>query len=315
MNPCKWEAIMSYPSEINLSYQSTISASLTQILEDALMADVLEYVAPQRHPWIRGLWKTLLRPAVRRFCALAAAFDHIVASVGFCRAAAQWVPRLVPSYQVFGAEHILDQGPLLILANHPGTFDLLLLAACLPRNDFKTIASDRPFFRALIGTSAYLIFSSRVDLRAKANVIRHAIQHLENGGVLVMFPAGRLEPDPSYQPTAALQALHHWSESIQIFISRVPQAYIQVAIIGGLVSSHLMQHPLVRWQKSDYNALVTAEVIQIWLQFMMNTPPSLSPRIHFGRPQRASDLASFYAEPLAGITHQAAGLISALISS
>lgn len=224
---------MSYPSEINLSYQSTISASLTQILEDALMADVLEYVAPQRHPWIRGLWKTLLRPAVRRFCALAAAFDHTVASIGFCQAAAHWLPHVLPPPRIFSAEHVPREGPLLILANHPGTFDLLLLAACLPRNDFKTIVSDRPFFRALNATGTYLIFSSRVDLRAKANVIRHAIQRLENGGVLVVLPAGRLEPDPGYQPTAALQALRQWSESVQIFISRVPHAHIQVAMMGG----------------------------------------------------------------------------------
>lgn len=315
MNPCKWEVIMSYPSEINLSYQTPVSAPLVQSLEDALMADVLECVAPQRYPWIKGLWKALLRPAVRRFCTLAAAFDHTVASIGFCRAATQWAPRLMPSYWVFGAEHIPNQGPLLLLANHPGTFDLLLLAACLPRNDFKTIASDRPFFRALTATSAYLIFSSRVDLRAKANVIRHAIQHLENGGVLVVLPAGRLEPDPGYQPTAALQALRQWSESVKIFISRVPHAHIQVAMMGGLVLPDLMQHPLVRWQKSAYNALVTAEVLQIWRQFMMNKPTPLSPRIHFGRPQKASDLASLYTESLAGIIHQAAGLISALTSS
>ncbi|MCX8026061.1 MAG: 1-acyl-sn-glycerol-3-phosphate acyltransferase, partial [Thermanaerothrix sp.] len=298
-----------------LSYQSAIHAPLTQTLEDALIEDVIEYVAPQNHPWIKGLWKTLLRPAVRRFCALAAAFDHTVASIGFCRAAAHWLPYLVPSYQVVGAEHIPNQGPLLILANHPGTFDLVLLAACLPRDDFKTIASDRPFFRALTATSAYLIFSSRVDLRAKANVIRHAIQHLEDGGVLVLFPAGRLEPDPSHQPTAALQALRQWSESTQILISRVPHAYIQVAMMGGLVSPHFMRHPVVKWQKSAYNALVTAEVLQIWRQFRVNKPTLIAPRIHFGLPQKACDLASLYADPLAGINHQAMGLIHALINS
>ncbi|WP_299024248.1 lysophospholipid acyltransferase family protein [uncultured Thermanaerothrix sp.] len=306
---------MSYPNEINLSYPNTAYRFSTRHLEDALIADVLEYIVLKKYAWTRGLWQAVLRPAVRRFCALAAAFDHTVASIGFCQAAAHWLPRLLPPPRIFGAEHIPRKGPLLILANHPGTFDILLLASCVPRNDFKVIASDRPFFRALNATSTHLIFSSRVDLRAKANVIRHAIQHLENGGVLVVFPAGRLEPDPVHRPAAALESLLHWSESIRILMSRVPDTLIQVVIMGHLVDSHLLNHPLIKKQGVPYNALVLTETLQIWKQMITRKPLRIFPQIHFDHPLKANRSLTTFTDPLAEIIHRASSLMQTLVRS
>jgi hypothetical protein len=286
-----------------------------QALQEALISDLMEYLDPQKRPWRRALWRILLHLAVSRLCTLATAFDQTVAQVGFCQASAKWLPHLLPLPQTRGTEQIPVDGPLLILANHPGTFDMIALAAYLKRKDFKTIASDRSFFRALPATSTHLIFSSRVDLRAKANVIRQALQHLESGGMLVVFPAGRLEPDPAHQPTAALHSLSLWSESLRILISRVPETTIQVAMLSHLIDAKILSHPLVKKQDPTYNALVTAEALQLWAQMMFKKHPHISPQLHFGLPQPAQELLTGFSDPFVGIIFQATSLLRNLINA
>lgn len=170
-------------------------------LRRALTDEVLHYFRWPKQGWRRRLLDALLWLPTARFVNLAADFDRRVAGQGFCEAARSILPHLIRCFQAQGVEHIPQEGPLIIAANHPGTFDSLVVAANLPRSDFKTIARSMPFLRLLPATREYLIFSSR-DPHVKMTAARAAVQHLRAGGVLLLFPSGNLDPDPACLPGA-----------------------------------------------------------------------------------------------------------------
>ena len=84
-----------------------------------------------------------------------------------------------------------------MLANHPGMTDTVaLLAALAGRPDLRVIAGDRPFLRALPHVARSLILLPEGG-GAHLPVLRAAIAHLQQGGALLTFPAGCIEPDPA----------------------------------------------------------------------------------------------------------------------
>jgi putative hemolysin len=89
-------------------------------------------------------------------------------------------------------QHIPASGPAIVSANHPsGILDGAVLASLLTK--------IRPDVRFLANSILTVIPDLRdliipVDFRAESNAraIRHAIHHLRNGGMLVIFPAGEV---------------------------------------------------------------------------------------------------------------------------
>lgn len=157
-----------------------------------------------------------------RFTKLSIEFDEIVAREGYRSASAWMVSRFMPSLQVRGHELIARSGPVLIVANHPGTFDSFAVAASLPRDDFKVITRGYPFLRALPSTSPHLVFSE-LELYARMAAARGAIRHLREGGALLVFPSGGMEPDPACLPGADA-ALDTWYSGMEILLRSVPGA-------------------------------------------------------------------------------------------
>jgi hypothetical protein len=106
-----------------------------------------------------------------------------------------------------------DAGPLLVVANHPGAYDALVLLAAIGRRDVAIVAADRTFLRALPGLSKHLVFVPEGQDAALARVaaLRSALRHLASGGVLLHFGAGRIEPDPAFTPPGAPAPLEAWA--------------------------------------------------------------------------------------------------------
>jgi hypothetical protein len=198
------------------------------------------------------------------------------------------LPELVPGYELEGEENILPSGPLIVAANHPGTFDALVAAACLPRDDFKTIARGMPFLRSLPAIRLHLIFSTR-DVGVKMAAARAAVQHLESGGVLLIFPAGDLEPDPACLP-GAIDSLSKWSASLELLLRKVPETKLQVAILSRLIAPGSLNHPLARMQKDPHRRQIVAEIMQVTQQMVFSQKSTLRPRISFGKPFSAEQL-------------------------
>ena len=110
----------------------------------------------------------------------------------------------------------LQDGPLLVLASHPGTFDSMLLAAALRRDDLRIIAWEWPLLQRLTATSRHIIFTSG-DPHQRMGVFRRAIGRLRAGDALLLYPSSDLDPDPDIQPGSE-DALQRWSPSIEPFL-------------------------------------------------------------------------------------------------
>ena len=103
--------------------------------------------------------------------------------------------RLVHGLRARGVEHIptgRHPGPLIVVANHTAGVDPVLVQACCPFEIRWVMAEDMrlPAFESF-WRWAGIIF---VDRRANsAPALREAMRHLEEGGVIGIFPEGGIE--------------------------------------------------------------------------------------------------------------------------
>jgi Acyltransferase len=201
----------------------------------------------------------------RRFARQVIAYDQQVAEEGLGTASRRILGNFVGRLEVQGVEHIPNSGPLLVLSNHPGMADTLILFSSLPRSDLRILAGERPFLQALPSVSRHLIYVPD-DPGQRMGVVRSAVGHLRRGGTVLTFPAGQIEPDPASMP-GSLESLKNWSESIAVFARLVPEVRIVVAIVSGVIWPAALHSPLTRLrrQQKDRERLGAA------LQMLVNT--------------------------------------------
>jgi len=158
--------------------------------------------------WVRNLLEPLIRPSAHRFAKAAVRFDETIAYFGFREAMRQILSYFASEIQQAGNELVPEDGPLLLVSNHPGTCDSLAIAASLPRDDLKIIASGFSLLRELPNASRHLIFTNpKVKTADNFSAVRKAIRHLHSGGSVLIFPSGRIDPDPAVLPGS--KTLYH----------------------------------------------------------------------------------------------------------
>jgi len=235
------------------------------------------------HGVARRVCGPLLKLPARRFSTLMAELDRRVALDGMV-AAAQWLlTHIVSGVDARGTEQLPSQGPLLVVSNHPGAYDVVALTATIGRDDLKIIASGVPFTRSLIATSAHLIYVNPENLGApdRMAAVRSGIRHLQGGGALLIYPSGIVDPDPDIAPGLA-ESIGTWSGSLDIFMRRVPQTRVVPTIVSSVVSPRYLKNPLVKIPKTDWEKRKLAEMIQVIRQMLSNRPIDLTPRLTFG---------------------------------
>ena len=233
--------------------------------------------------WARRLLGPLLKLPAHRFANLMAEVDRRVALNGIV-AAAQWLlTQIVTGIDARGTEHIPPRGPVLIASNHPGAYDIIALLASVGRNDIKIIASDVPFTRSLIATAPHLIYVNPDDPGAPDRMvsIRAGIRHLQDGGALLIYPTGIVDPDPDIAPGLE-ESIGTWSGSLDIFLRRTPQARVVPVIVSSVLSPRYLRNPLVRIPKAAWEKRKLAEIIQVSWQMLVGRPIDLTPRLTFG---------------------------------
>jgi 1-acyl-sn-glycerol-3-phosphate acyltransferase len=237
-------------------------------------------LSPEKWPG-RHLHPFLSR-ATGRFSVILAKADRIMAEEGMA-AAARWVLlNLVRDFRVRGEHNIPTDGPVVIASNHPGTVDSLAIGACARREDLKIIASDVPFLKSLTHIGEHLIFLPRQGLQARMLVMRTALRHLQEGGAVLLFARGTIDPDPSFMGlTEAEEELKKWSRSLAIFLGSVPRTRVVTSIVSHVIDPVYMHHPLtwLRRRRSDRQRI--AMMIQI-IQQMLGKKLNLVPRVSFG---------------------------------
>ncbi len=259
-----------------------------------LMDEVVKALGVGKNRLGRTLFEPFFGPAVQRFAEVAARFDNDVANYGLRQAAGRLLPRFARDVRVQGEENVPGEGPLLVVSNHPGTIDVVAIAAGLPRPDLKIVASGGiPFFRSLKATTDHLIFSG-IDAMSKMNTIRSSIRHLEEGGAVLIFPNGGIDPDPSVMPGSP-EAVETWSRSLDLMLRRVPSAQVLITAVSGVLSPRWFHSPVTWLRKGRRNRQKVAEVLQMVQQMLFPNSLLVSPTVSFAEPLR---LAPEGKEPL-----------------
>jgi len=259
--------------------------------------DLLEGLGLGRVRRARRLLDWLCRPAARSLAREVLMYDHLVGQHGLQEGAVLALKRSVARVEAAGQEQVPMEGPLLIVANHPGLSDSLALLATIPRTDLRIVAADWPFFRALPQTSRRLIYlPPRADGRRA--VIRQVVACLRGGGSVLAFPRGELEPDPALFP-GAVESLHQWSESIGLFVRLAPEARIVPAIVSGVLSASAQCHLITRLRRRPEGRKRLGEILQIFSPMYRG----VTVRVAYGPCLLAADLlaVSTHAPTLAGI--------------
>jgi hypothetical protein len=192
------------------------------------------------------------------------------------------LPKFISRLEVEGQEQIPQEGPLLVASNHPGGADSIALAASLPRQDLKIVVSAMPFIRGLPNSARHFIYTT-LDVHERMRVVRESIRHLREGGSLLIFPRGQVEPDPAHLP-GALEAVSQWSPSVGLIVKSVPETQVVPAVVSGVLAPSSLRNPLTRIRSSARDRQMLAEFLQIIQQMLLPRRIAVAAQVRFGRP-------------------------------
>ena len=267
------------PSEASSPLLDRLTDTSLDDLFDAAGLMSLRYTFLQR----------LLRPSARRFALVAHEFDRLVGEQGLAQGSSWLAHRMAAGTEVSGVEHVPATGPTVILANHPGMTDTVaLLASLASRPDLRVIAQDRPFLRALPNVARHLILVPEHDA-GRMRVVRAAMKHLKQGGALLTFPAGEIEPDPViFGRRKAVESVRRWSDSFTLFARRAPQTRFIPAVISNVISAEALRNVLTLLRRTAHARQRLAAALQVALPRYQK----MVARVAFGPSKVACDCAA-----------------------
>ncbi len=257
-------------------------------ISQALFAQIMR-VMGIKHPGFlsRCLFPIFALP-IHRLSKLAVELDCNIAAQGWVSAVKLFMGHLVTRLDVHGQENIPTTGPIMVICNHPAALDIGVLAATIPREDLKILASDIPIVQMLPHVAAHSI-PVYYDIPRRLRTVRDAIRHLKHAGAIFLFPRGNVEPDPAVSPGAE-QSLDTWSPSIEVFLRQVPETTSIVAVAWSMLSPGWYTNPVTQlWKKYEQRQKV-AEIFQIASQLVTGRTPSATPSIRFSKPLSVNDL-------------------------
>jgi hypothetical protein len=236
----------------------------------------------------RRVLGNIVRHPTTKFASMIAQADLAADRGGIGSAARCMLSQFDIRVRVIGAERIPADKPLLVVSNHPGAYDSLVLASSIERKDLDLVVSDIPFLRALPAASKYLIPVSANTIE-RMDSLRKCIQHLNNGGALLIFAHGDVEPDPAFMP-GAYEELGNWSHSIEAMLRKVPETQLQIAIISGVLLPRFFDHPIARLRKELPKRQKLAEFLQIIQQMIFQHSAQANISVSFAYPTKAEEL-------------------------
>jgi 1-acyl-sn-glycerol-3-phosphate acyltransferase len=260
----------------------------------AIRSDMLRAFRLDRLPLLGPALGRALHFPIRRLTRTVLDYDAHVGRHGLADASGWLVDQFAARVDVHGANNVPATGPLLIVSNHPGIIDAMAIFAHLGRADLRVVAAERPVLRLLRHIDRYLFYVP--DLPAqRLRVVREVTQHLREGGAVLTFPGGQIEPDPARFGDAAAR-LASWSESIDLFARMVPEVRILPIVVGGVLSPSTLRHPLARLHRSRKDREWAAASLQI----LLRRRHDVHVRLVFGEPVSISKLADGPGSSLVG---------------
>lgn len=225
------------------------------------------------------------RPAALAFRRTILDADAIAGSHGLAAAADLLLARFSGPVTSTGTERLPATGPLLVVANHPGTVDTPALWRALEgRRDLRIVALDRPFAHQVPHVRASLLLLDKEAHSGRFVLLRTAAAHLREGGALLTFPAGEIEPDPAVRRTDARRSLAGWSRSPELLARLVPGLTVVPVSVAGVLSRRALDGPVPRLRRTVDDRELTAATLQILLR-----DRSIRPSVRVGVPLTGSD--------------------------
>lgn len=126
-------------------------------------------------------------------------------------------------FRWWGAPNVPQTGGVLLICNHQSYLDLIALGVALPRRQFHSMARatlfNNPVFAALIRS----LNAFPVDRGGSMKAMRTAIERLQQGQVVLIFPEGSRTSDGQ---------LSRFAKGISLVIRRARPTIVPAAVDG-----------------------------------------------------------------------------------
>lgn len=251
-------------------------------LTQDLLQDAVKRMRLSGRSFRTRLIRDVLSRATPRFARFALDLDDKIGAEGIAKATL-WTMEQMSIYPSFAnLENVPRTGPTLILSNHPGNSDFMMPLVAANREDAKIIASIHQL-KHLIHGQKYFIFSSEVDRKKKGETTRIIIEHLKAGACVVLFPHGKLEPDPRWS-VGARRTLLNWSNSMKRFVEAVPDVSVVPMVSSGTAHEKALNHWFFKTYRNEMARARNAVVLQTAMTFIQPGQWKMSPHAEIGRP-------------------------------
>ena len=260
----------------------------TLTLSNLLIDEIFRASGLSSEGWARRKLGGIFAPIAGRLADIGVTFDRLVRDEGFSQAAGWALTNFCKDVRAKGAEFVPKRGPLLVVSNHPGAYDALVITSNLQRDDVKIISSDIPFLKNLPHLYQNFLFISQ-DARIRMSGARGAIRHLRQGGTVLLYATGKIDPDPATFPNPEAH-IDRWSTSIDLFLRTVPETQILLTIVSGVLSAKWGYSPLTWIRRQEMDKRRLAEFGQVMQQLLFPGKTYYSPQVSFAAPFKADDL-------------------------
>jgi hypothetical protein len=253
-----------------------------QRLSDTLIYEIINAAGLPKTRGLYRLFRPLFHKPTQRMASIGVELDQRIAEQDVAQATGWALTNWCSRVGAEGRAAVPQSGPLLLVANHAGAYDTFVICSQLGRPDFKVISSDIQFFKYLPNVAEHAIFlTGRTQDRMAA--ARAGIRHLQNGGALLVYGTGLIDPDPAVYPNAE-KHIERWSSSVDLFLRTVPATRLLVTIVSGVVSQRWARHPVTWLRSIDWQKRRIAEFGQVITQLFAPGKMMLTPNVSFAPP-------------------------------
>ncbi len=242
----------------------------------------------KRDSWLRRHFGKLFHKPTQRFSEIFARADDETSRYGLFAGGRSILKDLSVQVQSRGGEYLSENCPLVVVANHPGAYDSAALASCIPRRDLKIIVYETQFYHALPHISQCMIMAP-ADPPGRMLALRRAIQHLQEGGAILQFGSGLIEPDPAITKRAE-EWFENWSTSLEVMLRKAPDTLLVLAIASGVLLRRFASHPLTHLRRGEVNHRRLAEFTQVIYHLMKPGALRITVNLSFSPPVRLAEL-------------------------